>query len=73
MYECRTDESCPLHVVFSHKEDDFLPVVKYWSETGVLWKLFVTCDVLEVFWIAAGHYDMNTYQQCFRRNRYDNV
>jgi len=49
MYGCTMDESCLLHTVFSHNEKDFLPIVKYWSETGIIWKLFVTCDVLEVF------------------------
>lgn len=73
MYEYRTDESCPLYVVFSHKEKDFLPIEKYWSKTGVLWKLFMSYDVLEVFSIAAGHYDMNTYQQCFMHNQHGNV
>ena len=67
------DESCLLYAVFGQKQKDFLPTVKYWSETGVLWKLFVTYDVLEVFWIAAGHYNMNTYQQCFMHKQYDNV
>ena len=73
MYGCTMDESCLLHTVFSHNEKDFLPIVKYWSETGIIWKLFVTCDVLEVFWIAAGHYDMNTHQQHLMHSQYGNV
>lgn len=62
------DESCLLYVLFKPQRKRFSPntekLVWDWSSSDII------CDVLEVFWITAGNYDMNTYQQCFMHNQY---